>query len=108
VGVPGRPKWTAIACNAMNSRVDPDVICGAVVRDREQDRAAAVVDRRVRHDPAVGAVDPGRHLVHQISASSASVNTSCTWVEVSSPETMCASHLRDTRSSTTVEATRPR
>jgi hypothetical protein len=28
VGVPGRPKCCAIAHIAMNSRVDPDVICG--------------------------------------------------------------------------------
>jgi hypothetical protein len=28
VGVPGRPKWTAMACIAMNSRVSAEVICG--------------------------------------------------------------------------------
>jgi hypothetical protein len=39
------------------------------------------------------------------SRSSASVNTTWTWVEVSSAETISASHLRDMRSSITVAAT---
>lgn len=37
VGVPGRPKcWAAVAHMAMNSRVEPDVICGPFIADGEQ------------------------------------------------------------------------
>jgi hypothetical protein len=42
-GVPGRPKYWAIAHNTMNSRVDPEVIFGSLSDTGEQDRLADVV-----------------------------------------------------------------
>src|SRR5664279_6634389 len=58
VGVPGRPKCCAIAHRAMNSRVDPEVICGGVVGDDEQDRAGLVIDAQVDGAVAAAGVDP--------------------------------------------------
>src|SRR5579863_4116140 len=75
----------------------------AVVRHGEQDRPAGIVGGDVH--PPVGAALDG---VEQPSAAKASVKTISTWVEVSSDETMWASHLRDTRSSTMVTAARAR
>ena len=78
----------------MNSRVEPEVICGAVVGDREQDRPSASSTVGSTRPSAAG-LDDGEEAF----ASRASVNTISTWVEVSSADTMSAIHLRETRSS---------
>jgi len=57
---------------------------------------------------AVGPARPSWRAVVRASSPSrtnASVNTTWTWVTVSSAETISASHVRDTRSSVTVAAT---
>jgi hypothetical protein len=100
VGVPGRPKCWWMAHKAMNSRVDPEVICGPLsLRASRTGRAGSstVGSTRPSCRAATSSASPSR--------SNASVNTTWTWVEVSSAETISASHLRLTRSSTTVAAT---
>jgi hypothetical protein len=77
----------------MNSLVDPEVICRAVVAEGQQDRPAGVVTGGV--DQAVLA---SLDQLEQPSASSASVTTTWTWVEVSSAEETSPSHVRRTRS----------
>jgi hypothetical protein len=99
VGVPGRPKCWWIAHKAMNSRVDPEVICGPLslrASSTGRDGLSTVGSTSPSWRAATSSSSP--------SASSASVNTTWTWVEVSSTETISASHLRLTRSSTTVAA----
>jgi hypothetical protein len=100
VGVPGRPKCWWMAHKAMNSRVEPEVICRCVVAEGQQHRpdgSSTVGSTRPSCRAATSSSRP--------SAGSASVTTTWTWVEVSSTETISASHLRLTRSSTTVAAT---
>ncbi len=84
----------------MNSLVDPEVICGPLsLKASSTGRAGS---------STVGSTRPSWRALTSSSSpsrSSASVNTTWTWVEVSSAETTSASHLRLTRSSTTVAAT---
>ena len=105
VGVPGRPKWVAMACRAMNSLVEPEVICGPLsLTASRMGRAGSSVPGSASGRP----VGPSSRTITSAirsSRSNASVNTTWTLVEVSSPETMVASHLRETRSSMTVAAT---
>jgi hypothetical protein len=59
VGVPGRPKWGAMAHRAMNSWVEPDVICGPL-SDTASSRARAhgpVVVQRVAGYVSVAPID---------------------------------------------------
>jgi hypothetical protein len=49
-----------MAHKAMNSRVEPAVICRCVVAHRQQDRPRGIVDRKVER-----AVQPGGDLLHQ-------------------------------------------
>jgi hypothetical protein len=84
----------------MNSRVEPEVICGPL----------SLIASRIGRagSSTVGSTKPSWRAVMRASSpsrSKASVNTTWTWVEVSSAETISASHLRDTRSSITVAAT---
>src|SRR5256885_15252600 len=58
VGVCGRPKCWAIAHSARNSRVEPEVICGGVVGDGEQDRPGLVVGGEIDPAVVVAGVDP--------------------------------------------------
>jgi hypothetical protein len=84
----------------MNSRVDPEVICGPLsLSANSTGRAGSSTVRSTR--PSWRA----QTRASSPSACSASVTTTWTWVEVSSAETISASHLRLTRSSTTVAAT---
>src|SRR6266516_7849736 len=101
-GVPGRPKCWWMAHRAMNSRVEPEVIWGPL----------SLIASRMGRDGSsvVGSTRPSWRAVTSStrpSRSSASVTTTSTWVEVSSAETMWASHLRLTRSAITV-GPRPR
>jgi hypothetical protein len=99
-GVPGRPKCWWIAHKAMNSRVEPEVICGPLsLRASSTGRlgSSTVGSTRPSWRAATSSARPSR--------SSASQKTTWTWVEVSSADTISASHLRETRSSTTVAAT---
>ena len=84
----------------MNSLVEPEVICGPLsLRASRIGRAGS---------STVGSTSPSWRAPTSSSSpsrSSASQNTTWTWVEVSSTETISASHLRLTRSSTTVAAT---
>jgi hypothetical protein len=100
VGVPGRPKCWWMAHKAMNSRVEPEVICGPL----------SLIASSTGRDGSstVGSTRPSWRAVTRSSSSSrsnASVNTTWIWVAVSSADTISAIHLRDTRSSTTVAAT---
>jgi hypothetical protein len=100
VGVPGRPKCWWIAHEAMNSLVDPEVICGPLslrASSTGRDGSSTLVSTRPSWRAVMRSSKPWR--------SNASVNTTWTWVEFSSAETISASHLRETRSSTTVAAT---
>jgi hypothetical protein len=60
VGVPGRPKCWWMAHKAMNSLVDPEVICRCVVAHGQQDRPGGIIAGQVD-----GAVQAGGDLVHQ-------------------------------------------
>jgi hypothetical protein len=89
-----------MAHNAMNSRVEPEVICGPLsLRASRIGRAGSsqvrstVPSRRA----ATCSISP--------SPSRASQKAAWTWVEVSSTETTSASHLRETRSSIAQTAT---
>jgi len=100
VGVPGRPKCWWIAHKAMNSRVDPDVICGplSLMASRiGRDGSSRLRSTRPSWRAATSSASPSR--------SSASQNTTWTWVAVSSADTISAIHLRETKSSITVAAT---
>ncbi len=100
VGVPGRPKCWWTAHNAMSSRVDPLVICGPLPLTASRTGRLG--------SSTVGSARPSWRALTRSSSpscSSASVNTTWTWVAVSSAETISASHVRDTRSSVTVAAT---
>ena len=101
VGVPGRPKCCAIAHIAMNSRVDPEVICGplSLTARRMGRRTASSTEGSARLSwwAATSSCRP--------SSSSASQNATWTWVVVSSPDTISQIHLRVTRSMIVITAT---
>jgi hypothetical protein len=89
-----------MAHKAMNSRVEPEVICGPLslsANSTGRDGSSTVGSTRPSWRAVTRSSRPSR--------SSASVNTTSSWVEVSSALTISASHLRETRSSITVAAT---
>jgi hypothetical protein len=78
-----------MAHNAMNSRVDSEVVRGPVVGHRQQDRSGRVIDGPV--DEAVGSrLDE----LEETLAANASVKTISTSVQFSSAHTMSAVRLR--------------
>jgi len=95
VGVPGRPKCWAIAHNAMNSRVEPDVIWGPL------SETASRIGLAWSSTPMSTRPSSWRASTFSSSPSTprAAVKASSTWVDVSSTETISVIHLRETRSS---------
>jgi hypothetical protein len=83
----------------MNSRVDPDVILGPLSEMANRIGRLGLLMLRSTSPSARAST-----LGTRPSACRASVKTISIWVEVSSAETMSASHLRDARSSTTLAA----
>jgi hypothetical protein len=78
----------------MNSRVDPEVICGPLSETASRIGRAG--------SSTVGSMGRSWWAVMEVSrpsVSSASVKPSCTWVEVSSTLTISVIHFRETRSS---------
>jgi hypothetical protein len=95
----GRPKCVAIACSAMNSRVEPDVICAPLSETASRtgwsaSGAAGSASRSAR--PTMPSSRP--------SASKARVNRTCTCSEVASGQSRWSIHLRLTRSTTAMES----
>jgi hypothetical protein len=89
-----------MAHKAMNSRVEPEVICGplSLIASRiGRAGSSTLVSTRPSWRAPTSSSRPSR--------SNAWVKTTSSWVEVSSPLTISASHLRLTRSSITVAAT---
>src|SRR5579875_1972918 len=79
VGVPGRPKWVAMAHSAMNLRVEMEVICEPL-----SDTASRIGRRSSSVSGSTGWSALASTKSRSPSASRASVKTTSTWVEVSS------------------------
>jgi hypothetical protein len=93
VGVWGRPKCWTMEHNARNSLVDPEVIWGPLSDTASSSgRVGSSRARSTRPSwrAATSSASPSR--------SKAAVNTTSTWLEVSSALSRVASHLRLTRS----------
>ncbi len=93
VGTPGRPNWVAIACSAMNSRVEPEVIWAP------SSETASRIGWSERG--LAGSASPSTRAVawsSTPSASSARVKRTATWVDVVSLQISWSIHLRLTRS----------
>ena len=90
ISAPWRPKCWAIAHSAMNSRVDPDVICGPLSETASRTgRCSSLVWGSARPSSRRAATASSSP-----SISRASVKATSTWVEVSSAETTSVIHLR--------------
>jgi hypothetical protein len=106
--VPGRPKCCAIAHIAMNSRVEPLVICGPLSETASRIGGSSGSSTAASKGKVSAGTASRRASTSASSpsSSSASRNTTWTWVEVSSIDTSSQIHLRVTRSITANTACR--